>query len=168
MGNVLLVAEAHGGQLRKATFQAMSFAQQAQKTLGGELHVLVLGKGIGGLAKELTAFGATQVWAADDAKLEHYLAGSYAQVVAAAAKAVNAEIVATAATSQGKDLFPRVAARLSAAMASDIMHMQDAKTFKRAMWAGNIVATVELSTPVKVVTVRPSEFAAAAPGASAG
>ena len=169
MSNVLLVAEAFGGQLRKATFHAVTAAKQAQQQVGGELHVLVLGKGVGALAKQMTAFGANQVWVADHASLEHTLAGPYAQVIAAAAKQVNAEIVVGAATAAGKDLFPRVAARLGgAAMASDIMKIESKTTFKRAMWAGNIIATVELSTPVKVITVRPTEFESAKPGAEAG
>jgi electron transfer flavoprotein alpha subunit len=169
MSNVLLVAEAFHGQLRKATFNAVTAAQEAQKAVGGELHVLLLGKGVTALAKQLTAFGATQVWAADHASLEHTIAGSYAQVIAAAAKQVNAEIVIAAATSAGKDLFPRVAARLGGAgMASDIMKIESKNVFKRAMWAGNIIATVELTTPVKVLTIRPTEFNAAKPGAEAG
>lgn len=168
MGNVLVVAEAFGGKLRGSTFSALNFAQQAQKICGGELHVLVVGKGIADAAKELTAFGATQVWFADNAAFEHNLAGPYAQVVAAAAKAVNAEVVCTAATAEGKDYFPRVAAKLGAAMASDVLAIVDGKTFKRAMWAGNIVSTVELSTAVKVVTARTTEFPAVAPGAASG
>lgn len=168
MPNVLVVAEAHGGALRKATFPAIGFAKKAQAIVGGELHILVLGKGVQGLAAELNKFGATQVWFADSPALEHTIAGPFAQVIAAAAKAVNAEIVTAAATAAGKDLYPRVAARLNAAMASDIVGIADGKTFKRAMWAGNLLATVELSTAVKIVTVRPTEFEAAAPGAAAG
>lgn len=169
MPNVLLVAEAHAGQLRKATFHAVTAAKTAQQHVGGELHVLVIGKGIAGLGKQLTAFGANQVWTADDAKLEHYLAGAYAQVVAHAAKAVNAEVVVAAATAAGKDLYPRVAAKLGgAAFAADVLAIESKTVFKRAMWAGNIIATVELSTPTKVVTIRPTEFEPAKPGAEAG
>ena len=168
MANVLVVAEAHGGQLRKATFPAIGFAKKAQAAVGGELHILVLGKGVQGLTSELLKFGATQVWFADSPALEHPIAGAYAQVIAQAAKQVNAEIVAAAATACGKDVYPRVAARLGAAMASDIIAINDGKTFKRAMWAGNIIATVELSTAIKVVTVRPTEFEAAVPGAASG
>jgi electron transfer flavoprotein alpha subunit len=168
MGNVLLVAETHGAELRKATFHAVTAAKQAQQLVGGELHVLVLGKGIGAAAKQLTAFGANQVWAADHASLEHALATPYAQVVAAAAKQCNAEIVVAPATASGKDFYPRVAARLGAAMASDVLKIESKSTFKRAMWTGNILATVEVSSAVKVVTVRPTEFDAAKPGAEAG
>jgi electron transfer flavoprotein alpha subunit len=168
MPNVLVVAEAVHGAIRKASYSALTFGKKAQQTVGGELHVLLAGKGVAGLAKELTAFGATQVWCADHPALEHYLAGRFAQVVAALAKQVNAEVVATAATGIGKDLFPRVAARLGAGMASDVLAMESAKVFKRAMWAGNLIATVEVTTPVKVVTVRPTEFEAAKPGATAG
>src|SRR6478735_898590 len=112
MPNVLLVAEVFQGQLRKATFNAVTFAKQAQQAVGGELHILVVGKGVEAAAKQLTAFGANQVWFADHDKLEHQIASAHVQVIAAAAKQVNAEIVCAAATAGGKDLFPRVAARL--------------------------------------------------------
>src|SRR5262249_21156394 len=155
MSNVLLVAEAFGGQLRKATFNAVTFAKQAQQAVGGELHILVLGQRIEGLAKQLTAYGANQVWFADSDKLAHPIASAYAQVIAQAAKQVNAEIVCAAATASGKDIFPRVAARIpNAALAADVLKMENPKTYRRAMWAGNIVATIEIETAVKVVTLR--------------
>src|SRR4051794_7712254 len=106
MANVLLVAETFHGQVRKATFNAVTFAKQAQQAVGGELHILVIGKGVDAAAKSLLGFGANQVWSADDAKLENHIASAYVQVVAAAAKSVNAEIVCAAGTANGKDLFP--------------------------------------------------------------
>jgi electron transfer flavoprotein alpha subunit len=76
--------------------------------------------------------------------------------------------VVIAATAYGKDVAPRVAAKLSAAVASDILAVVSANQFKRAMWAGNAIATVEVTTPVKVITVRATEFPAAQKGGASG
>jgi electron transfer flavoprotein alpha subunit len=73
-----------------------------------------------------------------------------------------------AATAYGKDIAPRVAGRLGAGVASDILAVVSANQFKRAMWAGNAIATVEVTTPVKVISVRATEFPPAAKAGSAG
>ncbi len=93
--------------------------------------------------------------------LEHYLAEAAAPVVAGIAQAVQATFVGAAATAFGKDLLPRVAARLSAACATEVLAFGGegaAVTFHRPMWAGNVLAEVELATPVKCFTIRPTEF----------
>jgi electron transfer flavoprotein alpha subunit len=86
-------------------------------------------------------------------------------VVVAIAKAAQATYVGAAATAYGKDLLPRAAALLDAGMATEVLSFggEGAKvTFRRPMWAGNVLAEVELATPVKVFTVRPTEFPASA------
>jgi electron transfer flavoprotein alpha subunit len=83
-----------------------------------------------------------------------------------AQKACGATVIAAAASSSAKDMLPRLSARLGAGMASDVMQVVDGSTFKRPMWAGNVVATVQLTTPVKVCTVRATEFEAPTPGAA--
>src|SRR5262249_50718472 len=100
--------------------------------------------------------------------LEHYLAESYAPVVAAAAKQKNAEVIGATATAVGKDLLPRVAALLDAGMVSDVIGVVGAKQFRRPMMAGNVIATVEALTPVVVASVRQTEFAPAQPQSAAG
>jgi electron transfer flavoprotein alpha subunit len=168
MANVLIVAEQSGGHVKKATLHAIAAGQALAKRTGGTLHVAALGKGIGAVAGELAAYGAT-VHAADAAGLEHYTAEGFAPVVAELAKAAGATYLGAAATSFGKDLLPRVAARLGAATATDVLGFGGegaAVTFLRPMWAGNVLAEVELATPVKVFTIRPTEFPAAAKGAA--
>ena len=89
--------------------------------------------------------------------------------MAAAAKAAGASDVIVAATAYGKDIAPRVAAKLAAGLASDVLGFAGdggKAWFKRAMWAGNAIATVEVTTPVRVVTVRATEFPAAQKGGS--
>jgi electron transfer flavoprotein alpha subunit len=161
--NVLIVAEQAGGHLRKATFHAIAAGREIARRSGGTLAVALLGKGVGPLAKELAAYGV-EVRVAEADGLEHYLAESFAPVVADMAKAVGAGYVGAGATAFGKDLLPRVAARLGAAMAAEVLGFGGegpAVTFRRPMWAGNVIAEVELATPVKVFTIRTTEFPAA-------
>jgi electron transfer flavoprotein alpha subunit len=163
--NVLIVAEQVNGGLRKATLHAVSAGREIARRTGGKLHLALLGKGIGPVAEELASYGA-DVHVADAPVLEHALAEAYAPVVAGIAKAVQATYVGAAATAFGKDLLPRVAAKLDAGMATEVLGFGGdgaAVTFRRPMWAGNVLAEVEIATPVKVFTVRPTEFAAAAP-----
>jgi electron transfer flavoprotein alpha subunit len=104
----------------------------------------------------------------DDARLEHYLAETYAPIVAKAAKDAGATAVLAAANNLGKDLMPRVAALLDAGMASDVSAIVGKDTFKRPILAGNAIATVQVSSPIVVVTARQSEFRPAQPGAAEG
>ncbi len=163
MSNVLIVAEHAAGHLRKATLHAISAGREIAKRTGGKLHLAVLGKGVGALAKELEGYGAT-VHCADAPVLEHYLAEAWAPVLVEIAKAAQASYVGAAATAFGKDLLPRAAARLGAATATEVLGFGGqgaAVTFQRPMWAGNVLAEVELATPVKVFTVRATEFSPA-------
>ncbi len=164
MSNVLIVAEHVGGALRKATLNALGAGRALAQRTGGKLHVALLGKGIGALAEELAAYGA-DLHAADAAVHEHPLAEAHAPVVAELARTVGATNVGAAATAFGKDLLPRVAARLDAGMATEVLGFGGdgaGVTFRRPMWAGNVLAEVEIASPVKVFTVRATEFAPAA------
>ena len=165
MANVLIVAEQAHGVLRKATLHAIGAGRALAKRTGGKLAVLVLGKGVSAVAEQLRAHG--DVHLADAPALEHYTAEAYAPVVADAVRAAGAGYLGAAATAFGKDLLPRAAARLGAAMASEVLGFGGVGaqvTFLRPMWAGNVLAEVELATPVKVFTVRPTEFPVAGPG----
>ncbi len=164
MSNVLIVAEHGGGHVKKATLHAIAAGRAVAKRTGGALHLAVLGKGVGAIAEELAGYGA-EVHAADAPVLERYLAEAFAPVVADLAKAIGATYVGAAATAQGKDLLPRVASRLGAGMATEVLAFGGdgaAVTFRRPMWAGNVLAEVEIATAVKAFTIRPTEFPAAA------
>ncbi|HEX8909006.1 MAG TPA: electron transfer flavoprotein subunit alpha/FixB family protein [Anaeromyxobacteraceae bacterium] len=167
--NVLIVAEQHAGAIRKATLHALGAGRELARRTGGQVAVALLGHGVAALADELAAHGS-DVHLADAPALEHPLAEACAPVVAGIASALGATYVGAAATAFGKDLLPRVAAHLDAGMATEVLGFAgegSGVTFRRPMWAGNVLAEVEISTPVKVFTVRPTEFAPAAPGARA-
>jgi electron transfer flavoprotein alpha subunit len=167
MSDVLVIAEQGHGKLRGASLAALAAGLELGKRTGGKVTALLMGQGIGAAAAELAAHGVL-VRAADAPALEHYLAESYAAVAAGAAK--GATWVVGPATAFGKDLLPRVAAKLGAAAATDVLAIAGdgaSVLLRRPMWAGNVLAEVELTTPVKVFTVRPTEFAPA-PKAAGG
>ena len=168
MSNVLIVAEQHQGALRKATLHAVAAGRELAQRTGGKLHVALLGAGVKGLAAGLAKHGA-EGHVADAAVLEKPVAEAHAPVVVAIAKATRATFVGAAATAYGKDLLPRAAALLDAGMATEVLSFGGdgaQVTFRRPMWAGNVLAEVEIASAVKVFTVRPTEFAASAPDAA--
>ncbi|AKQ64065.1 Electron transfer flavoprotein, alpha subunit [Myxococcus hansupus] len=168
---VLIVAEQQpDGNLRKATLNAISAGKQLAEKAGGELHIALVGKDPAKAGDELKGFGAKAVHVGAAPELEHYLAETYAPAIAALAQELKADYIGMASTAQGKDLLPRVAGRLRAAMATDVMAINGSGadiTFTRPMWAGNVFADVKLTTPVKVLTLRATEFTAAAGGQGA-
>jgi electron transfer flavoprotein alpha subunit len=165
MANVLVVSElSEDGKLKKSTLSAITFARQALPAAGGSLIIVVLGSSTAAAAAELAGFGAAKIICVEDASLAHYTAEHYAPSVAAAAQGCSL-IVATA-SSFGKDLLPRVAARLDAAYAGDCAGVaaEGGKlVYKRPMFAGNAYGYCTLDTPVQVATARQSEFSPAEP-----
>jgi len=162
MASVCIVAEHWKGKLKKATLNALTFGKEAAEKIGAELHLLVAGSNVSGVANELKGFGAAKIHLADDPKLEYYTAESWGHVVAEAAMACDAKIVGMSYGTTGKDLMPRVAAKLKAGMASCILSF-DGKDFTREMWAGSAIATVEVKTDIQVVTVQGTHFIPADP-----
>ncbi|MBX5481552.1 MAG: electron transfer flavoprotein subunit alpha/FixB family protein [Myxococcaceae bacterium] len=172
MSIVLIVAEQQpDGALRKATLNALSAGKALAEKSGAELHVVVLAKDASAIANELKDHGVKAVHAGSAPHFEHYIAEAFAPAIAELAQNLHADFVGMASTSVGKDLMPRVAAKLKAAMASDVMKFEGSGTditFTRPMWAGNVIAEVKLATPVKVFTVRTTEFPPAQKGGAPG
>lgn len=169
MTDVLVVAELIDGGMRKTTLSAVSLAATVAKATGGAFDVLAIGEGAKNAAATLAKFGARKVFTAEIGG--GYFAEKYVGTVAEVAKKGYGVVTATAST-YGKDLMPRVAARLGAGHAGDITGVTvegGAITYKRPMYAGNVFGQVQVKSAIQVVTVRQSEFAPAAEagGASA-
>jgi electron transfer flavoprotein alpha subunit len=167
MADVLVVAEVSDGKLKKTTHSAVTFAQKAAQALGGSYSILLVGDGVSAAAAEAAALGAAKVLVAEDASLKSYLAERYAPTVADVGKAFT--VVVGTASAYGKDLLPRVAARLGAGYAGDISDVVTdggKLTYKRPMFAGNAYGICAITTPIQVVTVRQSAFPAVEPSGS--
>ncbi len=168
MSNVLVVAEVAEGALRKATLTTVTFAREAAQKTSGKVHGLVIGKGVDGAAQELAKY-VDQVHVVDGDAFANPVAEPYAKAVVAGKEAAGATVVTMAATSHGKDMLPRAAALLGAAMASDVIAFgPEGFQLVRPIQAGNVIATVELTTDVKVVSTRTTDFDAAAEAGAAG
>ncbi len=168
MATILVIGEQAHGHLKKATLNALTAAQKLAEKNGGQIQAVIIGGADAAAAAQELAAHVPVVQLVQGAVFEHALAETHAAAAAEAAKKIGATDVVIAATAYGKDIAPRVAARLGAGIASDVLGVVSASQFKRAMWAGNAIATVEVTTPLKVVTVRATEFAVAEKAGSPG
>ncbi len=159
----LVIAEHDNASIKAATLNTVAAAQK----IGGEVHVLVAGHNAQAAADAAAKIaGVSKVLLADAPQLEAGLAENVAATVLNLAK--DYSHVLFAATAAGKNVSPRVAAKLDVAQISDITAVNSADTFERPIYAGNAIATVQSVDPVKVLTVRATGFdAVAALGGSA-
>ncbi len=159
---VLVVADNDNAHLRDGTHKTVTAALK----LSGEVDILVLGQGVAGVAAEAAKIaGVRKVLVSESPALGHGIAEAEADAVLAVAGGYDAILVP--ATSGGKNFAPRVAAKLDVAPISDIVEVVSADTFTRPIYAGNALETVQTSDAKKVITVRPTAFAAAGEGGSA-
>jgi len=168
--HVLVVAELERGQVKGATLAAVTCAQQIAQTTGGRFDILVLGPETSSVGDALGKYGAGQVFLADSAELKIPQADTASQVITQVAKSSGATVVIAASSTFSKDILPRVAAQLDAGMLTDVLAVTaegSEWTFQRALFAGNVIATVALDGPMKVFTVRASAFAAPTPAGPA-
>jgi electron transfer flavoprotein alpha subunit len=159
----LVIAEHDHGALKPATLNTVTAAAHC----GSEVHVLVAGANAGGAAQAAAKItGVAKVLHADAPQLAEQLAENVAAQVLALASAYSH--ILFPATAHGKNVAPRVAARLDVGQISDVSKVLSADTFERPIYAGNAIATVQSLDKVKVITVRTTGFdAAAATGGSA-
>jgi len=161
VSNVLIYGEHAHGTLPKATAVATACAKAIASKTGGEAILALLGSDVSALTEPASKLGASKVVTVTAPALEHHNADVVANALKAAAEATGATVVVFANTSKGKDIAPRLAGAMDAAIATDITDVNDDGSFERPMYAGNAFATIELNGEKKVVTVRTTAFEAA-------
>ena len=160
--SILVIAEHDNASIKAATLNTVT----AGARIGGEIHLLVAGKGCAAVADEAVKIaGVAKVLLADAPQYADQLPENLAALVVA--KVSGYSHILAAATTAGKNVMPRVAALLDVAQISEIVAVESADTFVRPIYAGNVLATVQSLDPVKVVTVRTTAFEAAGAGGSA-
>ena len=161
--SILVIAEHDNHSLKGATLNAMTAASK----IGGDVHIAVIGANLGAVAQAAARVaGVSKVLTFDDAALAEQTSEAVAAQILSVANQYS-HIVA-AASSMAKSVLPRVAAKLDVAQVSEIVEVVSADTFVRPIYAGNVMATVQSSDAVKVITVRTTGFdAAAATGGTA-
>lgn len=160
--SILVIAEHNNTELSAVTGSVVA----AASAIGGEIDVLVVGQQTGGIAEAAANLaGVSKVIQVSGEHYRHFLAENMAQLIHSMAKSYS-HILAAAST-QGKNYLPRVAAMLDVEQISEIISVESADTFKRPIYAGNAIATVTSSDPIKVITVRGTAFDSVATGGSA-
>jgi electron transfer flavoprotein alpha subunit len=158
----LVIAEHDNASLKGSTLNTVTAAAKC----GGDVHVLVAGHNAGAAAQAAAQIaGVSKVLHADAAYFAEGLAENVAEQVLTIASGYT-HILAPA-TAYGKNILPRVAAKLDVAQISEITRVESADTFERPIYAGNAIATVQSTDSIKVITVRTTGFDAAATGGSA-
>jgi len=159
---ILLLADHDNATLSDQTGKALTAASK----IGGDVHVLVAGRGASGAADAASRLsGVSKVLLAESDKLANNLAEPLADLIVSLAGSY--DTIIAAATSTGKNVLPRVAALLDVAQISEIIEVVSADTFKRPIYAGNAIQTVQATDARRVITVRTAAFSPASQGPSA-
>jgi electron transfer flavoprotein alpha subunit len=157
MSNVLVFAELRGAEPKKVSFEMLSAAKQIAAATGGAVVAAAIGDGLSGLGAKLGAYGATKVFVANG--VAKYSTESFANILAGVIKQENPAVVLLGATAQGKDLAPRLAAKLGVGLASDIVgYRMDGDKFiaQRPVFAGKAFTEVAFLAAPAMATVRPN------------
>jgi electron transfer flavoprotein alpha subunit len=168
--NVLVIAEQRDGILKKVAFEMLGAGAELAAALGGSVEAALLGSGLGELANTLAQYGATKVYLADDGDLAVYSSEGFADTLASLIGQIEPAIILLGATAMGRDLGPRLAAKLGVGLASDCITLEilDGRLLAtRPVFAGKALAKVKLNADPQMATVRPNVLAAPEPDTSA-
>jgi electron transfer flavoprotein alpha subunit len=160
MAKVFVIAEQREGRLKKATFELLG----ASAAAGNETHAILLGDNVAELAKELAHYGAKTVHVAQNPALKFYTGEAYAKVITQVLKGASPDIVLASHSPTGRDLMPRIAARLGVGLASDCTQIafEGAQIkVRRPVYAGKATVEVEfLGAGPRLATIRPNAIGA--------
>jgi electron transfer flavoprotein alpha subunit len=160
MANIFAFAEARGGELRKVALEAVTAARKLADSTGGEVHSLLVGApGIAGKAEQLAAHGADVVMVCEHEAFTNYNAEATAALAADRINAGGYRAAVFATSAQGRDLAPRVAARLGCGIVTDVTGVElngDSLIVKHPMNIGKVIATVSLEGSPAIVSLRPN------------
>ncbi|NKM32963.1 electron transfer flavoprotein subunit alpha/FixB family protein [Rhizobium laguerreae] len=163
---ILLLADHDNASLSDQTAKALTAAAKIAKEQASDIHILVAGKGAKPAAEQAAKLaGVSKVLLAESDELANNLAEPLADLIVSLAGSY--DTILSAATSVGKNVLPRVAALLDVAQVSEIIEVISSDTFKRPIYAGNAIQTVQASDAKKVITVRTASFASTPEGGSA-
>jgi len=168
---IAVFIETRDGKAKKSSLEALSEARRRAAELGLETAALLVGSSAGAPAAEMSAFGPTRIYALENAALADYSSQGYAKAIADFAGEVRPAALFFAASAMGKDLAPRVAARLGVGLASDCtgVAVKEAKLeFIRPIYAGKAFLSLRLASTPQIATLRPNVFPLEAPASSAG
>ncbi len=170
MAGVLVFCETKDGKLKKVSREALSIGRKLAGSTGGDLAAFVGGSNAASAAAEAGSYGAKKLYAAVSAALDAYSTEQYAAALKQVVDEVKPSVLLFGATSNGRDLAPRVAARLGAGVASDVdqLDFADGKLrARRPVYSGKLFGRVDVSGTPAIATTRPNAFPAEASGGGA-
>jgi electron transfer flavoprotein alpha subunit len=162
---ILAYIEQRGGELKKNAFETVTAARNLAAQTGGTFTALLVGDKVAHLAEKLAPYGATSIITVEEPRLAQHASGAVATAVASVARTEGADVVLLSHTAYGKDIAPRVAVKLQAGYAPDAVALKpDAGSVvaTRPVYAGKARVDVKITTPVKVISLRPNVFTASA------
>lgn len=158
---ILAFAEQREGKFKKSAFEVTQAAKGIAEQLGAELVTLVIGNNIESIVTELGAYGAERVCVVSGPRLNFYSTTAYTKIVAEIATKEQASVIFFSASQMGKDLAPRVSAKLSAGLAADCVSLKiegNDIIASRPVYAGKAILDVKVNSPIKIFTLRPNVF----------
>ncbi|HEV8538938.1 MAG TPA: electron transfer flavoprotein subunit alpha/FixB family protein [Bacteroidota bacterium] len=167
---ILAFAEQREGKFKKSAFEVTQAARRLADQLGAELVTLVVGGEVMGIAPALGMYGAGRVQVVEDRRLQFYSTTAYAKIVSEVAKREHASLIFLPASQMGKDLAPRVGAKLDAGIAADCvaLRLEGGEIIgTRPVYAGKSLVEIKVTSPVKIFTLRPNVFTASASNGAA-
>ena len=158
---VLVFIEQRDAQMKHSAFELLNAASKIAPS-ANDVAAVIVGSGVGSLAEQLNGYGVNKVFVADAPELTDYNNSTYVSAVETAISNFQPGLVLGAASPMGKDIFPRLAARLDSAIATDVTSVEasgDDIVVKKPVFAGKAIANLELKGATKLVTVRLNTFA---------
>lgn len=163
MGKILAFVESRDNKIKNSGYETASTALKLGNDLGAEVEVLLIGSNLVSAAAELGSYGIKKVLLAEDSRLDKYSTTAYTKLVAETAKSRGADIIILSASAMGKDISPRVSAKLEAGLVADCADIKTEGgniTATRPVYAGKAFIDVKVTSPVKIFTLRPNVFKA--------
>lgn len=163
MSKILAFVESRDNKIKNSGFETASTALKLANELGIEAEVLLIGSNLSAVSAELGAYGIKRVLLAEDSKLEKYSTTAYSKLVAECAKLRGADIIILSATAMGKDISPRISAKLEAGLVADCTDIKAEGgniMATRPVYAGKAFIDVKVTSPIKIFTLRPNVFKA--------
>ena len=161
MNKILAFVESRDNKIKNSGFETASTAVKLAGELGIEAEALLIGSSVSSAAAELAAYGIKKVNVVEDPRLEKYSTTAYSKIAAEAAKQTGADVIILSASAMGKDLSPRLSAKLEAGLVTDCTEIKADGgniTAKRPVYAGKAYIDVRVTSPVKIFTLRPNVF----------
>lgn len=163
MSKILAFVESRDNKIKNSGFETAATALKLASDLGAEAEILLIGNDVSAAASELGAYGIKKVLLAEDTKLEKYSTTAYSKLVAETAKQRGADVIILSASAMGKDISPRVSAKLEAGLVADCTEIKADSgniTAIRPVYAGKAFIELRVTSPVKIFTLRPNVFKA--------